>query len=325
MVEAIDQIFVIAKHWVVGQFPAAWQSFVSVLLSIVPILMVFPLLFAVTTIVERKALGRIQNRFGPNRVGPWGLLQPVADGLKMLTKEDIIPRPADRIVHFLAPVALIVPSLLALSVIPYGRNMVPIDLDAGLLFFFAVGAGTELAVFMAGWSSRNKYSLLGAMRAIAQMVSYEIPLILAAVSVVMLVGSLSTVGIVEAQGERYGWLLKWHLFTPWGLAGFVLFMIAAAAESNRAPFDIPEGESEIIAGYLVDTPDSSLPCSFWESISVCSRSAGWRSHCFSADGTHRSRFWNGYLRTFGSLENFPRWFFFSFGCAGRCLGCGSIN
>ncbi|MBM3834235.1 MAG: NADH-quinone oxidoreductase subunit NuoH [Verrucomicrobia bacterium] len=301
MVEAIDQIFVIAKHWVVGQFPAAWQSFVSVLLSIVPILMVFPLLFAVTTIVERKALGRIQNRFGPNRVGPWGLLQPVADGLKMLTKEDIIPRPADRIVHFLAPVALIVPSLLALSVIPYGRNMVPIDLDAGLLFFFAVGAGTELAVFMAGWSSRNKYSLLGAMRAIAQMVSYEIPLILAAVSVVMLVGSLSTVGIVEAQGERYGWLLKWHLFTPWGLAGFVLFMIAAAAESNRAPFDIPEGESEIIAGYLVEYSGFKFALFF----------LGEYLGLFAISGLAITLFLGGWHAPFSFLEWIPSyvWFF----------------
>jgi NADH-quinone oxidoreductase subunit H len=176
----------------------------------------------------------------------------VADGLKTLTKEDVVPRSADAIVHFLAPVALIVPVLLAFSVLPLGRNMAAIDIDAGLLFFFAVGAGTELAVFMAGWSSRNKYSLLGAMRAIAQMVSYELPLILSSVTVVMLVGSLSLVKIVEAQGEYFGWLAKWHVFTPWGLAGFILFMIAATAESNRSPFDIPEGESEIVAGYLVE-------------------------------------------------------------------------
>jgi NADH-quinone oxidoreductase subunit H len=162
-----------------------------------------------------------------------------------------VPRAADKVVHFLAPLVLVVPVFLALAVVPVGRNMVAIDIDAGLLFFFAVGAATELSVFMAGWSSRNKYSLLGAMRAIAQMISYEVPLILSAVTVVMIVGSLSPVKMVEAQAGS-GWLPGWHVFTPWGFAGFILFMIAATAESNRSPFDLPEGESEIIAGYYIE-------------------------------------------------------------------------
>src|SRR6266853_5019567 len=247
-----DQIFVTLKHWAVGLFPEALQPFVSILLSIIPILIVFTLLFGLTTVIERKALGRIQNRLGPNRVGPYGLLQFAADGLKMLTKEDIVPRAADRLVHFLAPLVLLAPVLLAFAVLPYGRNMAPLDLDAGILFFFAVGAATELSVFMAGWSSRNKYSLLGAMRAIAQMISYEVPLILSAVTVIMMVGSLSTVKIVEAQAGYTGWLPDWYVFTPWGVAGFILFMIAAMAESNRSPFDLPEGESEIIAGYYIE-------------------------------------------------------------------------
>lgn len=170
----------------------------------------------------------------------------------MLIKEDIVPRSADQVVHFLAPIALVVPVLLAFSVLPYGRNMAPVDLDAGIVFFFAVGAGTELAVFMAGWSSRNKYSLLGAMRAIAQMISYEIPLLLSSVTVIMLAGSLRPVEVVEAQAEYFGWIPAWHVLTPWGLAGFILFMIAATAESNRSPFDTPEAESEIIAGYFVE-------------------------------------------------------------------------
>jgi NADH-quinone oxidoreductase subunit H len=141
---------------------------------------------------------------------------------------------------------------LALAVLPMGRNMVAINLDAGVLFFFAVGAATELSVFMAGWSSRNKYSLLGAMRAIAQMISYEVPLILSAVTVIMMAGSLSTVTIVNAQAGYTMWLPHWYVLTPWGLAGFILFMIGAAAESNRSPFDLPEGESEIIAGYYIE-------------------------------------------------------------------------
>jgi NADH-quinone oxidoreductase subunit H len=252
MVDGVDQAFVLLKHWLVGLVPPAWQPLVSILLAIVPIILVFALLFALVTVLERKILGRIQNRYGPNRVGPCGFLQFAADGIKALTKEDFVPRAADKVVHFLAPLALVLPVFLAYAVLPVGRNMVAIDLDAGVLFFFAVGAATELAVFMAGWSSRNKYSLLGAMRAIAQMISYELPLILSTITVVMIAGSLSTVEIVDKQGGYLGWLPKWFVFTPWGFAGFVLFMISAVAEANRSPFDIPEGESEIVAGYFLE-------------------------------------------------------------------------
>jgi NADH-quinone oxidoreductase subunit H len=253
---SLDQIFVNLKHWLLSQLAAVLPPdllpLVSVLLSLAPIMMVFPGLFAIVTVLERKGLGRIQNRYGPNRVGPFGFLQFAADGVKALIKEDIVPNAADKLVHFLAPLALVIPVFLTYAVLPIGRNMVAIDIDAGILFFFAVGAATELSVFMAGWSSRNKYSLFGAMRAIAQMVSYEIPLILSSVAVIMMVGSLSTVKIVEAQSGYNGFLPDWFVFTPWGLAGFVLFMIAATAESNRAPFDLPEGESEIIAGYYIE-------------------------------------------------------------------------
>lgn len=241
-----------AKRELVALAPLEFQPLLSVFLSIAPLLAVFPLLFAITTVLERKGLGRIQNRYGPNRVGPFGILQPIADGLKTLVKETVQPRAADRIVFFLAPVFLVLPAFLAFSVIPYGRFMVPLEMDAALLFFFAVGAGTELAVFMAGWASRNKYSLLGAMRAIAQMLSYEIPLILTTVPIVMLSGTLSPVRIVEVQDVYNFGIAQWNVFTPWGLAGFILFLIAAAAEANRSPFDLPEGESEIIAGYYIE-------------------------------------------------------------------------
>src|SRR3954464_4370986 len=132
MVESIDQIFVTMKHWLVDFTPAGFRPLVSVLLSILPILIVFPSLFAVTTWLERKGLGRIQNRLGPNRVGPWGWFQPIAEGIKMLTKEDIVPHAADHLIHFLAPVVLVVPVLLTYSVLPFGKNMAAIDLDAGL-------------------------------------------------------------------------------------------------------------------------------------------------------------------------------------------------
>jgi NADH-quinone oxidoreductase subunit H len=252
MTETMDQIFVILKHWLVGHSPVWLQPVVAAVLSVVAIIVVFATLFAVTTIMERKGLGRFQNRYGPNRVGPYGLLQPLADGLKSLTKEDIVPDAADKAVHFLAPLILVVAAFMGYAVLPLGRNMVAVNLDAGLLYFFAVGSMVELSIFMAGWSSRNKYSLLGAMRAIAQMISYEVPLILSAIAVVMTVGTLSTVGIVESQARYIGIWPHWFVFTPWGFAGFVLFMISATAESNRSPFDLPEGESEIIAGYYIE-------------------------------------------------------------------------
>jgi NADH-quinone oxidoreductase subunit H len=248
----VDQIFVIAKHWLMSYVPSMLQPLSSAILSVVPVMLVFPLLFAITTVLERKGLGRIQNRYGPNRVGVYGFGQPIADGIKSLTKEDVIPRDADHVVHLLAPLVLVMAAFLAYSVLPIGRNMVIVDLDAGVLFFFAIGSMVELAVFMAGWSSRSKYSLLGAMRAVAQMISYEVPLLLASVVVIMAAGSLSTVSIVERQAGYTWGLPHWYVFTPWGFVGFMLFMIAATAESNRSPFDLPEGESEIIAGYYIE-------------------------------------------------------------------------
>jgi NADH-quinone oxidoreductase subunit H len=250
--QTIDQIFVITKHWLLHFVPAIAQPLVSAILSVVPVLIAFPLLFAITTVLERKGLGRMQNRYGPNRTGPAGFFQPIADGIKSLTKEDIVPLSADHAVHFLAPVVLAAAAFIGYAVLPIGRNMVIVNLNAGVLFFFAIGSVVELAVFMAGWSSRSKYSLLGAMRAIAQMISYEVPLVLATVVVIMQAGSLSTVTIVEKQATYTGIFPHWYVFTPWGIVGFVLFMIAATAESNRSPFDLPEGESEIIAGYYIE-------------------------------------------------------------------------
>ena len=252
MIEKADQIFVLLLHWLVGFLPEAWQHVASVVVCVAVIVAVYPALFAVAVLMERKGLGRMQNRYGPNRVGPFGVLQPVADGIKSLTKEDIVPRNADAAVHFIAPLVLVVAVFMGLAVLPMGRNMVLVEMDASLLFFFAMGASTELSVFMAGWSSRNKYSLLGAMRAVAQMISYEVPLLLSTVGVVMITGSLSLVDIVDAQ-TRYSWgLAHWNVFKPWGLAGFVMFVIASMAETNRSPFDLPEGESEIIAGYYIE-------------------------------------------------------------------------
>src|SRR5213595_1352022 len=256
MIKSIDQVFVNAKHWLLSWL-AGWPNWatqvVSSLINILALLAVFLTLFALLSVLERKILARIQNRYGPNRVGPFGLFQPIADGIKMLIKEDIVPVRADKIVHFLAPVLIAAVAILTLGVIPYGRNMTPFTIDCGILFFFAVGSATELAVFMAGWGSNNKFSMLGAMRAIAQMISYELPLIITVLPVVMVVGSLTPDRIVAAQGGYiFGIVPHWFVVTPWGAAAFILFFVSGLVESNRTPFDVPEGESEIVAGHMTE-------------------------------------------------------------------------
>ena len=252
----LDQIFVLAKERILALVAGApdWLAqLVSSLLNITALLVVFLSLFALVSVLERKILARIQNRLGPNRVGPFGLFQPVADGIKMLIKEDIVPTRADKVVHFLAPILIAATAILALGVIPYGRNMTPFTIDGGILFFFAIGSTTELSVFMAGWGSNNKFSMLGAMRAIAQMVSYELPLILTVLPVVMVVGSLRPDAIVAAQGGySFAVIPHWFVFAPWGAVAFILFFVSGLVESNRTPFDVPEGESEIVAGHMTE-------------------------------------------------------------------------
>ena len=256
MSKPIDQVFINAKQWLLSWLagPPAWVIQVaSILINIFMLLGVFLTLFALISVLERKILARMQNRYGPNRVGPFGLFQPIADGIKMLIKEDIVPARADKLVHFLAPVLLAAVAILTLGVIPYGRNMTPFAIDGGILFFFAVGSATELAVFMAGWASNNKFSMLGAMRAIAQMFSYELPLIISVLPVVMVIGSLTPDRIVAAQaGYTFGLVPRWFAFTPWGAAAFILFSVSGLVESNRTPFDVPEGESEIVAGHMTE-------------------------------------------------------------------------
>ena len=236
------------------------ELLIDILIATVPLMLIFATLFAFTTWLERKALARIQNRIGPNkvgipctRIGLFGLGQPAADGIKMIFKENIVPRGADRLFHLLAPILALIPAMLVLCFLPLDFPWLNEDsvkaflLDGAVIFFFAITGLNTLAVFMAGWASRNKYSLLGGMRAVAQMVSYEIPLVLSAVIVVMMVGSLNAAEIAGAQTGG-----NWFVFSPWGFAAFVIFFIAALAETNRSPFDLPEAESEIIAGYFTE-------------------------------------------------------------------------
>jgi NADH-quinone oxidoreductase subunit H len=296
----LDQIFIILRDWVVGYLPAVLRPAAGVVLGAVAIVGVFPGLFAVVVLLERKGVGRIQNRYGPNRVGPFGLLQPIADAIKALIKEDIVPARADKVVHFLAPIVLLVTVFMAYAVLPVGRNMVLVDMDTGLLFFIAMGAATELSVFMAGWSSRNKFSMLGAMRGIAQMISYEVVLVLSTVPVVMIAGSLSLTRIIAAQNSYSGVFPHWYIFTPWGAAGFLAFSIAGMAETNRSPFDVPEGESEIVAGYHTEYSGFKFAIFFIaEYLSM-----------ISISGLCATLFLGGWSAPFSFLGFVPSWIWF---------------
>ena len=298
--DKLDQVFILLRDFLLGYLPEPVRPYVSVLLAVVMIVAVFPGLFALTTIFERKGLGRMQNRLGPNRVGPFGLLQPIADGIKSLTKEDIVPRTANGFIHFLAPLVLVVSVFMGFAVLPMGRNMVLVDIDCGLLFYFAMGASTELAIFMAGWSSRNKYSLLGAMHAVAQMISYEVVLLLSALAVVMITGSLSLPKIVAAQNQYTGIFPHWYIFTPWGLACFLMYAIAGTAETNRTPFDLPEGESELVAGYHTEYSGFKFALFF----------LGEYLGMFSISGLGATLFLGGWSAPFSFLTWVPSWIWF---------------
>jgi len=247
----LDKIFVLIKAQILlllsRYIHGTWMDIVSMLINMAAILTFAPLLMMYLTWLERKLVARVQDRWGPNRVGPWGLLQPIADGIKMILKEDITPAAADRMLHVIAPALVVIPALMMFAVLPFGRNMIAVDLNIGLFFFISISALETVAVVMAGWGSRSKYSLLGGMRAAAQAISYEVPLGLSLIPVVMVVGSLSTRAIAEAQSGWFG--LHWFIIHPWGFLGFLLFFITGVAEVNRTPFDTPEGESELVAGY----------------------------------------------------------------------------
>ena len=189
---------------------------------------------------ERRLLARFQARRGPNRWGPWGILQPFADLLKLIIKEDIIPNAADKLAFTLVPIIMLMALLLSLAVMPFARNTYLVNLNVGILYIIAVSSMSTIAIFMAGWSSANKYAMFGAMRGVAMLISYEIPLVLSLVGVVLIVGSMSLVSVVEAQ------TVPFLLVQP---LGALVFMLGISAELNRTPFDILEAESEIVAGY----------------------------------------------------------------------------
>jgi NADH-quinone oxidoreductase subunit H len=223
-----------------------WANYIVwPLIQIIIVIFVILTLVAYLVYLERKVSAFMQSRLGPMRVGPWGLLQPAADGLKLLLKEDIIPIKADKAVFELAPIITVVAALVVLAVVPWGPSWGTIaNVNIGLLFILAVSSVSVLGLVLAGWSSNSKYSLLGALRSSAQMISYEVGMGLSIIGVLMFARTLSMSGIIEAQqADHHIW---YALFQP---LGFVVYFICALGETNRAPFDLPEAESELVAGY----------------------------------------------------------------------------
>ena len=250
----------------------------GVVIAAIKVVVVFVALLVLTMLViwfERRVIASMQARIGPNRWGPFGLLQTLADGIKLFFKEDFRPRNADRWVYAIAPVAAMVPSFLAIAVVPFGRDvriaghdigLIISDLNIGILYFLAMGSLGVYGVVLAGWASGSKYPLLGGIRSSAQLISYEIALGLSIVPIVLVAGSLSTVDIVAAQSRSLGevtffdgipvleqvshtfrFLPKWYILSQW--PAFLIFLLAGIAETNRAPFDLPEAETELIAGF----------------------------------------------------------------------------
>ena len=232
------------------QDPTVQQAFWS-LVKIVVILVAMLGMVSYLIFAERKVAGHIQARPGPNRVGPYGLFQPVADIAKLFFKEEFIPDQANKIIFHIAPVLAVIPALTTFAVIPVGPNFIVTDVNVGLLVFLAMSSLGVYSLTLAGWSSNNKYALLGGLRSSAQMISYELAMGLSTIGVLLLAGSLSLVEIVRAQEGVFHLgpvpLPRWFLFTQ--PVAFVTFMITAFAETNRAPFDLPEAEAELVAGF----------------------------------------------------------------------------
>ena len=218
-----------------------------IIIQIAVVLGVGLLHVAYATYFERKVIGHMQVRLGPMRVGPHGLLQPFADGLKLFFKEDIIPADADKPVFYLAPIIFMAASMINLAVIPFSQNFVIADINVGLLFIFAIAGLGVYGIFISGWASNSKYAFIGGLRSSAQVLSYEIPMGLSLVGVMIMAGSLNLNDIVKAQRDSiYG------MYVIPQFVAFIVFTIAAIAETNRTPFDLPEAESELVAGYFVE-------------------------------------------------------------------------
>jgi NADH-quinone oxidoreductase subunit H len=262
--------------------------FVPLAVTVV-VIALFPLVAGYMTLVERKLLADFQVRLGPMRVGPHGLLQPIADALKLLIKEDIVPTDADQKIFWLAPVISTFTALTAFSVIPFGKYIYAADVNVGLLIVSAMSAVGILGIILGGWASNSHYPLLGALRSAAQLVSYEVALSFALLSPVMVAGTLSMQGIIRAQQERG----IWFVFSNYGfmIVPFVVYLIAALAETNRAPFDLPEAESELVAGFHTEYSGFRWALYFLAEY----------ANIFVISSVAVTLFWGGWLRPFPSI------------------------
>jgi NADH-quinone oxidoreductase subunit H len=263
--------------------------FIPIAVTIV-IIAVFPLIAGYLTLVERKVLADFQVRLGPMRVGPHGLLQPIADALKLLLKEDIIPTDADRSIFWIAPVISTFTALTSFAVLPFSQYLFVADVNVGILVIMAMSAVGILGIILGGWASNSHYPLLGALRSAAQLVSYEVALAFALLSGLMVAGTLSMQGIVKAQQARG----IWFAFSNYGfmLVPFVVYIISATAETNRAPFDLPEAESELVAGFHTEYSGFRWALYFLAEY----------ANIFVACSVAVTLFWGGWLRPFPNVE-----------------------
>ena len=231
------------RLWLGGIWPG-WAAYVVPAIVGIVVVLGFVLTMVIVFIwYERRLLGRFQVRLGPNRLGPEGIFQPIATAVKILLKEDIVPAKSDKVIHWLAPVIVFVPVLMIFAVVPFGERAILTDLNVGIVYVVAISSISAVGIYMAGWASNNKYALISALRAVAQMVSYELPVVLAILGVVLMSGSLSMTQIVASQK------IPFLLLQP---LGFVIFFLGTVAEMNRSPFDLLEADSEIVAGYHIE-------------------------------------------------------------------------
>jgi NADH-quinone oxidoreductase subunit H len=262
---------------------------------IIVVIALFPLVAGYIVLVERKVLADFQVRLGPMRVGPHGLLQPIADALKLLLKEDIIPSESDKAIFWFAPCVSTITALTAFSVLPFAKTIFVADVNVGLLVISAVSSMGILGIILGGWASNSHYSLLGALRSAAQLVSYEVALSFALLSGVMMAGTLSMQGIIQSQATRG----VWGVFDNFGfmIVPFAVYIIAATAETNRAPFDLPEAESELVAGFHTEYSGFRWSLYFLAEY----------ANIFVVSSVAVTLFWGGWLRPFSSVKwlDFP--------------------